>query len=50
MGQAELIPETPLSLTGFKKVIDDKNWVLAEVSHQISGSGFTSGLVMEISK
>ena len=50
MGQAELIPETPISLSGFKKTIDDKNWVLAEVSHQISGAGFTSGLVMEISK
>ncbi|MCW8966888.1 MAG: contractile injection system protein, VgrG/Pvc8 family [Candidatus Pacearchaeota archaeon] len=50
VGQAELIPETPISLEGFKKTITDKNWVLAEVSHQISGSGFTSGLVMEISK
>lgn len=50
MGQAELIPETPVNLVGFKQAIIDKNWVVSEVSHQLSSSGFTSKLVMEIAK
>ena len=47
-GEPELIPETPIKLNGFKKQIDGSEWIITTVTHNITDSGFTTALEMEI--
>jgi len=47
-GRADLYPETPVKVTGFKKQIDEADWTLVTVTHTISDSGFTTALELEV--
>lgn len=48
-GNAELMPEMPVTVTGFKSEIDSSNWIITKVTHQANkGSGFTTALEMEL--
>ncbi|WP_416261786.1 phage late control D family protein [Gibbsiella quercinecans] len=47
-GRADLYPETPVTVSGFKKEIDEANWTLATVTHTLNGNGFTTALDLEV--
>lgn len=47
-GRADLFPETPVAVKGFKRVIDEQAWVISRVVHSLNGSGFTTGLELEV--
>lgn len=47
-GRAELIPELPATVAGFKREIDSTDWILAKVTHSVSDAGFTTALELEI--
>ncbi|WP_049596827.1 phage late control D family protein [Yersinia nurmii] len=47
-GRADLYPEVPIKVTGFKKQIDDADWTLVTVIHSLSHSGFTTALDLEV--
>ena len=46
-GRAELYPEMHGTVTGFKTEIDNQDWLIAKVEHNIDGSGFTTRLELE---
>ncbi|HIB6424224.1 TPA: contractile injection system protein, VgrG/Pvc8 family, partial [Escherichia coli] len=46
-GRAELYPEMHGTVTGFKTAIDNQDWLIAKVEHNIDGSGFTTRLELE---
>lgn len=46
-GQADLYPERKAKVSGFKAEIDAISWLIVEVKHQLSNSGFTSSVEME---
>lgn len=48
MGRADLYPETPVSVSGFKRVIDEQPWTITKVMHSLSNSGFTTALELEV--
>ncbi|WP_413728718.1 phage late control D family protein [Sodalis sp. RH19] len=48
LGRADLCPETPARVKGFKAVIDAQPWIINKVTHQLSNSGFTTLVNMEI--
>ena len=48
MARADLFPETPVLVNGFKRVIDEQAWIISEVVHTLSGSGFTTQLNLEL--
>nr|WP_282957508.1 contractile injection system protein, VgrG/Pvc8 family [Xenorhabdus doucetiae] len=48
MGRADIYPETPVQLEGFKKEIDGTHWTLVKVTHVLNDSGFTTSLDLEI--
>lgn len=48
MGRADLFPETPVKVSGFKSVIDQQPWIISKVTHSLSGSGFTTALEFEV--
>ncbi|MDH2998092.1 phage tail protein [Pasteurellaceae bacterium LFhippo2] len=49
IGNAELIPETTVTVQGFKPQIDATTWLITQVTHKLSkGSGFTTSLEMEL--
>jgi len=48
MGCADIVPETPVQLSGFKAVIDAQGWLVSKVTHNVSGSGFTTDLELEV--
>ncbi|HBC8830557.1 TPA: phage late control D family protein [Citrobacter freundii] len=48
MGRADLYPETPVRVTGFKRVIDEQSWIITKVTHSLSNSGFTTSLELEV--
>lgn len=48
MGRADLFPETPVKVSGFKSVIDNQPWIISKVTHSLSGSGFTTALEFEV--
>ena len=48
LGRADLFPETPVLVNGFKRVIDEQAWIISEVVHTLSESGFTTRLNFEL--
>ncbi|MDO6525426.1 phage late control D family protein [Motilimonas sp. 1_MG-2023] len=47
-GRPELFPEIPVTVTGFKPQIDQAQWVLTRVTHNITDSGYTNSLELEV--
>ena len=47
-GRADLFPETPVVVKGFKRVIDEQAWTITKVTHSLSDSGFTTSLELEV--
>jgi len=47
-GRADLFPETPLAVSGFKAVIDAQPWIISKVTHSLSNGGYTTGLELEV--
>lgn len=48
-GKAELIPELPVQVSGFKAEIDSNEWIISQVTHSLNkGGGFTTALEMEL--
>lgn len=47
LGRADLFPETPVLVNGFKRVIDEQAWIISEVAHTLSGGGYTTKLNLE---
>nr|DAN48290.1 MAG TPA: tail protein [Caudoviricetes sp.] len=48
LGEPDLMPETPISLSGFKAEIDATNWLIARVTHNLSDGGLTSQIECEL--
>ncbi|WP_196062879.1 MULTISPECIES: phage late control D family protein [unclassified Serratia (in: enterobacteria)] len=48
MGRADLVPETPVQVSGFKQVIDAQPWIVSKVVHNLSNSGFTTAVELEV--
>lgn len=48
MGRANITPETPVRVSGFKAVIDAQDWIVSKVTHSLSNSGFTTVLEFEV--
>nr|WP_244182523.1 contractile injection system protein, VgrG/Pvc8 family [Xenorhabdus beddingii] len=47
-GRADIYPETPVQLKGFKQEIDGTHWTLVKVTHNLNDGGFTTSLDLEI--
>ncbi|HDX8606620.1 TPA: phage late control D family protein [Klebsiella michiganensis] len=47
-GRADLYPETPVQVSGFKRVIDEQSWTITKVMHSLSNGGFTTSLELEV--
>lgn len=48
-GNAELMPELPVEVSGFKAEIDSTEWIITQVTHSISADGgFTSAIECEL--
>ncbi|MBS0879013.1 phage late control D family protein [Pantoea sp. JGM49] len=48
MGRADLYPETPVEVKGFKSVIDAQPWLISKVTHNLSSGGYTTQLDFEV--
>lgn len=47
-GRPELFPELPTRVQGFKPQIDALPWILTQVTHSLSDSGYTNQLELEV--
>ena len=47
-GEPDLIPETPIALSGFKAEIDATNWLITRVTHTITDNGYVSQVECEL--
>lgn len=47
-GVPDLIPETPVKLSGFKNGIDGTDWLITRVTHNISDNGYTTQVECEL--
>ncbi len=48
MGRANITPEMPVRVSGFKAVIDAQDWIVSKATHSLSNSGFTTALEFEV--
>ncbi|MCP9269462.1 contractile injection system protein, VgrG/Pvc8 family [Xenorhabdus sp. XENO-1] len=48
MGRADIYPETPVHIEGFKPEINGTSWTVVKVTHNLNDSGFTTSLELEI--
>lgn len=46
-GRADLFPEVPVDVRGFKPEIDGQGWLVVRTVHELGGGGFTTRLEME---
>lgn len=47
-GRADLFPEVPATVTGWKPSIDNTDWLIVRVTHNLNDSGYTTTLELEI--
>ena len=47
-GRADIYTETPVKVSGFKRVIDEQDWTITKVTHFLNNSGFTTSLELEV--
>lgn len=47
VGMPELVPQSPISVQGFKPEIDSTQWLAVRVSHQLDDSGLTTEIECE---
>lgn len=47
-GRADLCPEMPVRVSGFKRVIDEQAWVITKVTHSLNNSGYITALELEV--
>lgn len=47
-GDAELIAETPVALSGWKREIDQKEWITGNVTHSVGDGGFVTNIELEL--
>ncbi len=47
-GRADIYPETPIKVRGFKPQIDNAEWIVVKVTHNLNDKGFTTALEMEV--
>ncbi|WP_338862889.1 phage late control D family protein [Mycetohabitans rhizoxinica] len=47
-GRAELFPEMPVTVSGFKPEIDETPWLVKQALHTIGEAGFTTELELEV--
>ncbi|HGN0867794.1 TPA: phage late control D family protein [Providencia alcalifaciens] len=47
-GRADLYPEMPIIVSGFKPEIDNAEWTLTRVVHSLNDSGYMSALELEV--
>ncbi|KFK93383.1 MULTISPECIES: phage late control D family protein [unclassified Serratia (in: enterobacteria)] len=48
LGRADLYPETPVAVKGFKRVIDEQAWTITRVTHSLNNNGYTTALELEV--
>ncbi|MRR50807.1 MAG: hypothetical protein EG825_07800 [Rhodocyclaceae bacterium] len=47
-GRADLMPEMPATVSGWKPQIDSTDWIITRVTHSLDDNGYTTGLELEI--
>lgn len=47
LGRPDLMPQTPVTLKGFKPQINATPWLVKKITHDLSDNGFTSKLELE---
>lgn len=47
LGRPELMPQSPVRVTGFKPEIDGQGWLVKEVTHTLGDGGLSSKIQME---
>jgi len=48
LGRADLSPQTPVVVRGFKQIIDQQRWIIDSVVHDVNGSGFVTTLNLKL--
>jgi hypothetical protein len=46
-GRADLMPQRPAVVSGYKKQIDETPWIITNVRHSLSSGGYTSHITLE---
>jgi phage protein D len=47
-GRPDIVPEYPVTVSGWKPAIDEADWLIRRVAHHLSGSGLTTELELEL--
>ncbi|MDY7547258.1 phage late control D family protein [Glaciimonas sp. CA11.2] len=47
VGNPEFMPQSPVTVSGFKATIDSVDWLTAKVTHSIGSNGFTTAIELE---
>ncbi|WP_284336726.1 hypothetical protein [Comamonas sp. NoAH] len=45
-GRADLMPQRPAVISGYKKQIDETPWIITNVRHSLSSSGYSSQITL----
>ncbi len=48
IGRPELYPEQPTTVRGFKPQIDEADWLLTQVVHDLTNQGYTNRVQLEV--
>ena len=48
LGRADLYPDIPATVSGWKRAIDNTDWIITRVVHTLNESGYTTTLDLEI--
>ncbi|VEA71959.1 Phage protein D [Serratia rubidaea] len=48
IGRPDLVPDTPIIVRGFKSQIDSQRWLINAITHNLSSSGYTCTLDLQV--
>ena len=50
IGRPDLMPQSPVTVSGYKKLIDETKWIADKIRHDVSDNGFTTTVELKIKK
>ena len=50
IGRPDLMPQSPVIVSGYKKLINETKWIADKIRHSISENGFTTTVELGITK
>lgn len=48
IGRPDIMPQSPVVVSGYKKLIDETGWIADKIRHEINNNGYTTSVDLKL--